>query len=1155
MSARTHAAVPSRPSSAAAVPSRPALSSARAPVLQRACACGAVPGSGGKCAACEDKDKKRPLQRAADGAAAPSAVPASVSRTLGSPGHALDSATRTAMEPRFGRDFGDVRLHTDAGAAESARAVNARAYTVGQDIAFADGQYQPSTPDGAALLAHELAHTVQQSGFRRAVRDGSPIVAAENDGLEREAASAAAAVSEGAPIGALSIAPGPAVSRAPWGECPSGSKEKLNEEFGKELKKRDVPGGKTKEARKELRSKKPGYFTHEASVAAEDHIVEHFKTKRGRWAHTNKSEFPPDTSADPERDPIQYMVNEAYDHLRSGGSSRKKKGKSTKPPAKAREDKTPTAYPTEKPALNDEGDVADTFGAPRSGARLKPDCVDFQLSEVYDVTTIDGAKDKVNKVEGYRKLFEEVRQSAEYGPIGVPAWSVGITLEPPPILAFGLKGTTDPIKVCFGVTDFSTYPGVIAYTVIDTSAADGADGAGGDAAVERADYAISFRSAKATLRVPVTFAKDKKEIVPIEGDPENDGASTFIKDLVLTELRHKTATKTNPDVIHARIVPPGQTLEIDKKAKPLVFNLGADGAMTLDAASKKTKGLPVHLKNLSLGEITSIEPNDAGGVDWKGWIKPSVPLLGQLDVEYKGGELTVKKGLDPKQLKAPFPGVRVKEASLGLKLAPEFVPSGDLALTFGPAEKPLAEAAFKATTDGVGIVLNGQLRVFIPGVDKAEAEVTYKGGGAYGSGTWTGSITIESSQIKIPYVESGSVTVQLASGKGAIVDGKLNLGLPGDNKATVGIRREEAAWILYGGGRFKVPKVGPVDVSVRYNTATELLIASAKNVSFEFLGLTAKLDSLTAELAKGQSPVFYGTGGVDLNKGKVQGSARITLNRNGLFTGKGTVSYKFNDKLTATAGVELDDKQRLKFSGQLVTSIHLFDKFGSDIDLFSLDIKIPIPGASIGGVGLEATIGGGVTVGYSVGPGDINPLTLSADFYPLEENTDLSLAVGGLVSIPAEVYLKANIFGGIVLDAFIAEVGGKLVLTGTIRLAGGLFAPFSATYKAGVITAKLTPEIKAALLLGLALDFTAWAKAGIGWLSVKTEKTWNLAKREIDTGIGFSLKAPLEYSSETGPKFPSIDEIEMKKPDISTAKMKDILRQLVDGADTKEHEA
>jgi hypothetical protein len=66
------------------------------------------------------------------------------------------------MEPRFGHDFSGVRVHTDAKSAESARAVNAMAYTVGQDVVFASGQYVPQAGAGRWLLAHELAHVIQQ---------------------------------------------------------------------------------------------------------------------------------------------------------------------------------------------------------------------------------------------------------------------------------------------------------------------------------------------------------------------------------------------------------------------------------------------------------------------------------------------------------------------------------------------------------------------------------------------------------------------------------------------------------------------------------------------------------------------------------------------------------------------------------------------------------------------------------------------------------------------------------------------------------------------------------------------------------------------------------------------------------------------------------
>jgi len=69
------------------------------------------------------------------------------------------------MEPRFGHDFSQVRVHTNAKVAESARAVNALAYTVGRDVVFGVGQYAPTTSAGQRLLAHELTHVVQQQGF------------------------------------------------------------------------------------------------------------------------------------------------------------------------------------------------------------------------------------------------------------------------------------------------------------------------------------------------------------------------------------------------------------------------------------------------------------------------------------------------------------------------------------------------------------------------------------------------------------------------------------------------------------------------------------------------------------------------------------------------------------------------------------------------------------------------------------------------------------------------------------------------------------------------------------------------------------------------------------------------------------------------------
>jgi Domain of unknown function (DUF4157)/L,D-transpeptidase catalytic domain len=162
-------------------------------VLQR-CACGGTPGPGGECAACRAKR----LQRHAVGTA-PAAVPPIVGEVLRSSGRPLDAATRAYMEPRFGHDFSRVRIHVDATADASARAVNADAYTVGERIAFAGGRFEPGSAAGRGLIAHELTHVVQQSG--PATRGAAPGVVDPDIGLEAEAEASARRVAAGGPSG------------------------------------------------------------------------------------------------------------------------------------------------------------------------------------------------------------------------------------------------------------------------------------------------------------------------------------------------------------------------------------------------------------------------------------------------------------------------------------------------------------------------------------------------------------------------------------------------------------------------------------------------------------------------------------------------------------------------------------------------------------------------------------------------------------------------------------------------------------------------------------------------------------------------------------------------------------------------------------------
>ena len=128
-----------------------------------------------ECAACESDEKlyrkevgeeeeENVQMKGETGAAGGMTAPSVVHDAISSPGQPLDKGTRNFMESRFGYDLGDVRVHNDSLAHRSSADINALAYTHGNHVVFSTGQYRPYANSGRHLLAHELAHVLQQSG-------------------------------------------------------------------------------------------------------------------------------------------------------------------------------------------------------------------------------------------------------------------------------------------------------------------------------------------------------------------------------------------------------------------------------------------------------------------------------------------------------------------------------------------------------------------------------------------------------------------------------------------------------------------------------------------------------------------------------------------------------------------------------------------------------------------------------------------------------------------------------------------------------------------------------------------------------------------------------------------------------------------------------
>jgi|AntDeeMetagen681_2_1112603.scaffolds.fasta_scaffold04668_3 hypothetical protein len=155
-----------------------------------------------------ERQNKRSVQRsekaAVDtGAAGETGVPEPVRDVLSSTGRSLDASIQRAMEDRMGDSFGDVQIHTGSTAAAACESINARAFTVGSHIAFNSGEYDPESPEGQHVLAHELAHVRQQTGGAVSMlpQEDMELEVDPDPALEREAEETAQQVMQGGELG------------------------------------------------------------------------------------------------------------------------------------------------------------------------------------------------------------------------------------------------------------------------------------------------------------------------------------------------------------------------------------------------------------------------------------------------------------------------------------------------------------------------------------------------------------------------------------------------------------------------------------------------------------------------------------------------------------------------------------------------------------------------------------------------------------------------------------------------------------------------------------------------------------------------------------------------------------------------------------------
>lgn len=1069
-------------------------------VLQRKCACG------GSCSSCRDDD--RMLQRKGVGVG-PASLPTSVHQTLAGSGTPLDSGTRSFMESRFGRDFGGVRIHTGPTAADSAKAVNARAYTVGQNIAFDNGEYRPHTTEGRLLLAHELAHTIQQLGFG-AMSEGLTIDHGAHDPLEHEADLAALAAMTGAKPKIRPGVGGNQLSRA--------GREWSDEALTSKLKKAGVK-----------------------------HVTEPFKDAAGDVAQAfdvgvltlpgEKGDDAAVLSMWSER-----SDNDALESTVTGGEPDKLLLKQERPDSEELRGIWITKLGTTEEALigkwnnlvskryGTKGKVKDSFKpiVPDEDTCHMDHVVELQLGGNNTTGNLQVLDAKENMKSG-RKIYDGLKEKAQKikGAIGTDALDK-IVVHYSKVVPSAYKF---PAKSCYSIAkEIEKNPPKADENELS----------------EWEDFPISAGSSTTLKLPPGASAGTYKEPIPLVGDdakPVNRAASTLVPGMLLTEFNSKKqghsidGTFDNDKESKSRI-----PFETAKGAK-LTFKVAKDGTLTLN---KPSKAVTFYYPYLSEGVIKTIERRP-DGIAGTATLTPSIKLIKQVDLEFAPNHLVIVTKIDKKKIDPGIPGLRITDADIRIELQP-FKPSGRVNFELGPAKKAFVDGFIEARLGADGFEAEGKLNAHVPGLDEAKGDVFYKkqADGAYG---WNGFVDLTSS--KIPRTKSVAVHAGFDPG-GWNVSGTITIAIPGKSKeseAVLTVKKHGDNWLFTGEATWKPPveAIDDVKLHLTYNISEDKLSGWGET-GLTFKGLRGRI---TVNYEEG---AVWGEGKIDFKKGKATGTLDVKMSRGHKFSGDGTLTYDVTPKLSVTGKIKVDENQDVLVEGLLEYKdpIKLFPQVKGDRNLLTFEQNIPVPGLSIGpSVGLQLKLTAALDAGFTVNPAELNHVKVGGKIKPFDPTPDTSIFAHADFVSSAEAHISGTLGAGVALSILVAEVSGNLGVTATGQLDASVKAPVDLKYEKEKFSADVAFEAKLALAIILALKAWVIAKAGIGPFSVSTRWDWTLAAytyRPAFAQAKLTLKKPLHYDSDSGFTAPSWDDFDFKGPELDPA---DIVGSLFRNADEK----
>ena len=1028
-------------------------------------------------------------------------------------GNPMADDVRQEMEGKLHADFSRVSIHTSGDADALCKQLSARAFTVGNDIFFAAGEYAPTTEAGRKLLVHELTHVVQQSGglHRKIMRDDIPSTGGSG--------SSASTVT----VGTLQLPRFKATRHS----------DKYQSRIDQDLLYRPAAYSRSSSIR-------PAQSWDEEIDASS--IASAIQSRIGTQEPGRVAPF------------IMVPKNDANPNFIRFGSVEQLAERQKRP--NWNRSGNGTFYEADhivELQVNGADDVESNYelleqdSNQTSGRVIREGIIRtvngfLRRTSDPEVQAIPEDKRNVDSLKAeYNIKFDAFRGSLSAGR--------------------GEYWTKDEIETNYHL-NFSRYVSILDPLYPNRGAPFGRWPSGWNARDYVGGASENGGPSRLVIYANRMGGKSKRMDWPVDATPtqrmpfpENTSRrNSWIRGFIAETISFNPQTSNSEAIAgtiqgelfknNDRLNFNGMRTEIDIYSVPgLPYVVHVD-APSVEAQinaifSDRSKGVsgasPISVVQAGL---------DEEGVIVRGKLLPTIPLIRDADIDLliSGDDLSLEKTFASGELNLPSP-FNLDNASLTLAISTDsgFLVTGALDFSIDNVGEGQIRASVASAGEDRGFTLAGEFnfdeRLFGEGTT---AQVRM----GYANEQWSMGGTITIPEGKVPGVTSATIDVNYSEGDGFSARGDATLDIPGVESGTIEITQSEEAGFSIG-GTFNLSPDAPgirggsisVTLSERPDGTGYALSATGEAqpdipginsnliVSYNDGAFTAEIEAdysrgmLSGRVNAGVTNRSVGEDGQTLSETAEPDNPLIVY-------GGGSLSLQLAPWLQATAGVQFSPNGEITVTGEigLPDELEIFARREINKSIFNIAVQAPIfPG-------IVAEIGGGLSATAGIGPGVIDQLRLGVTYNPDHEE-DTHITGDAHLNIPANAGLRLSVRAGIGLGITGASATGGLDIGGTLGIEGAAEAGVHVDWTPAT-GLDIEAEVAVHAQPSFTFDIGGYVSVRALGFSVYDER-WEFASYTFGSDYRFGIRLPIHYK-EGEPFDISLDDVEFEVPDIDT---------------------